>query len=390
MKTFKYRIYPNKDTQIELNKWFGQSRFVWNYYLNKRTNTYKETKKSLSYNKIAKDLTQLKKEEDTSWLKECPSQALQQTLMFLDSTFKDFFSRGKGYPKFKKRGISTDSLHFPQGFRIKNNKLYIPKIKDGIKVKFHRPIKGSIRNITVTRNKANQYFVSILTNYSPKHKPKIEKEIGIDLGLKHFVVCSDGIKIKMPHFTNKGADKLKKLQRRFAKTQKDSTNRENARLKLAKHQIHISNQRTDFLHKVSAKLINENQVIATETLQVKSMVRNKKLSKHISNASWGTFTTMLEYKAKWYGREIRKVDKFFPSSKMCNHCCHIKQDLKLNDRIITCSKCGTSYDRDINAAKNILNFAVGTTVKACGVSSVGADAKADVRHDITKQEAQNL
>jgi len=362
MKTFKSRIYPDKKTISLLNSWFGQTRFIWNYYLNQRTVFFKDTAKGLSYVDNAKDLTQLKKREEYSWLKECPSQGLQQTLKHLDSSFKDFFSRGKGYPKFKKKGFTTDALHFPQGFTLNGNKLRIPKVKNPIKVKLHRNIKGNIRSIIVTKNKANQFYVSILTDYEPTLKPKLKKEIGVDVGLKDFVICSDGIKIKMPHFINNGDSKLKKLQRRLSKKTKGSANREKARLKVAKHQLHIANQRKDFLHKVSTKLINENQVIAIESLTVKGMIRNKKLSKHIANASWGKFGVLLNYKATWYGREIRTLDKYFPSSKMCNACGYIKEDLKLSDRTITCDGCGAVYDRDINASKNILQFStVGVT-----------------------------
>ena len=356
MKTFKFRIYPDKETISMLNQWFGQTRFVWNYYLNQRTVTYKDTGKGLSYVDNAKDLTRLKKQEDYSWLKECPSQALQQQLKHLDSAFKDFYSRGKGYPKFKKKGFCTDSLHFPQGFILNANKLHIPKVKNVIKVKLHREIKGNIRSIILTKNKANQFYISVLTDYEPTPKPKLKKEIGLDVGLKDFVITSDGKKYKMPHFTNNGASKLKKLQKRLSKKAKGSANREKARLKVAKHQLHIANQRKDFLHKLSTKLVNETQVIAVESLSVKGMLRNKKLSKHIANASWGEFAILLNYKAAWYGREIRTLDKFFPSSKMCNACGYIKEDLKLSDRIITCKGCGTVYDRDVNASKNILQF----------------------------------
>jgi len=356
MKTFKYRIYPDKETSLLLNSWFGQTRYVWNYYLNLRTVTYKDTKKGLSYVDNAKDLTLLKKQEDTLWLSECPSQALQQTLKQLDSSFKDFFSRGKGYPRFKKRGFTTDALHFPAGFKIDGKYLTIPKVKKPIKIKLSREILGDIRNITVTKNQANQYHISVLTDYEPTSKPTLKKEVGVDVGLKDFVITSDGLKIKMPHFTNNGASKLKKLQRRLSKKTKGSANKEKARLKVAKHQQHIANQRKDFLHKVSTKLINENQVIAIESLTVKGMIRNKKLSKHIANASWGEFSVLLNYKATWYGRIIKTLDKFFPSSKMCNACGYIKEDLKLSDRVVTCKSCGSVYDRDINASKNILQF----------------------------------
>ena len=358
MKTFKFRIYPDKNTISLLDSWFGQSRFVWNYYLNQRTVTYKNTGKGLSYNDNAKDLTQLKKQDEFLWLKEIPSQAPQQTLKQLDSSFKDFFSRGKGYPRFKKRGFCNDSLHFPAGFKVEGNKLTIPKLKTPIQIRLSREIKGNIRSVVVTKNRANQFHVSILTDYKPTPMPTIKKEVGIDVGLKDFVITSDGLKIKMPHFTNKGASKLKKLQKRLSKKQKGSVNREKARIKVAKHQLKIANQRKDFLHKVSTKLINENQVIAIESLTVKGMIRNKKLSKHIANASWGEFSVLLNYKASWYGRIIKTLDKFFPSSKMCNACGYIKEDLKLSDRTITCKGCGSVYDRDINASKNILQFSV--------------------------------
>ena len=356
MKTFKFRVYPDKQTISLLNIWFGQTRFVWNYYLNKRTLTYKNTKKGLSYIDNAKDLTILKTQNGFTWLKKCPSQALQQTLKNLDSSFKDFFSRGKGYPNFKKRGLCTESLHFPQGFKIEGNKLTIPKVKKPIKIKLSREIKGNIRNITLVKNKANQYHICILTDYEPISKPILKKEIGVDVGLKDFIVTSDGLKIKIPHFTNNGASKLKKLQRRLSKKTKGSANREKARLKVAKHQLHIANQRKDFLHKVSTKLINENQVIAIESLTVKGMIRNKNLSKHIANASWGEFSVLLNYKALWYGKTIKTLDKFFPSSKMCNACGYIKEDLRLSDRVITCKGCSVTYDRDVNASKNILEF----------------------------------
>ena len=258
MKTFNFRIYPDKNTISLLNTWFGQSRYVWNYYLNLRTLTYKDTAKGLSYVDNAKDLTLLKKQEDTVWLSECPSQALQQTLKHLDSSFKDFFSRGKGYPRFKKRGFTTDALHFPAGFKIDGKYLAIPKVKKPIKIKLSREILGNIRNITVTKNKANQFHLSVFTDYKPTSKPTLKKEVGVDVGLKDFVITSDGLKIKMPHFTNDGAFKLKKLQRRLSKKIKGSANREKAQLKVAKHQLYIANQRKDFLHKVSTKLINEN------------------------------------------------------------------------------------------------------------------------------------
>ena len=363
MKAFKFRIYPDKETAKLLDQWFGQARFVWNYYLNQRTLTYKNTGKGLSYAAAnAKDLTQLKKQPEYEWLSGCPSQALQQTLKHLDSAFKDFFNRGKGYPRFKSKKFSNNSLHFPQGFKILDKHIVIPKVKKPIKIKFHQQIQGEIRSVVVSKTPSGHYYASILTNYELDKLPKTKEQIGIDLGIKHFLITSNGNKYNMPHFINKSQSKLTKLQRKLSKKKKGSNNRDKVRLKIAKLQEHIANQRKDFLHKLSTKLIRQYDLIATETLCVKGMIKNHKLAKHIANASWSTFLTMLEYKAKWYGRKIVKLDKFFPSSKMCNNCGYIKEDLKLSDRTITCPRCAQTYDRDVNAAKNILTFAtVGAT-----------------------------
>ncbi len=362
MKAFKFRIYPEKKSAKLLEQWFGQSRFVWNYYLNKRRVTYKDSGKGLSYNDNAKDLTQLKKQPEYNWLSESPSQALQQTLKHLDSAFKDFFSRGKGYPKFKSKKDSRDSLHFPQGFKILNNYIKLPKLLKPIKIKFHREIEGNIKSVVISKTPAGDYYASILTDYEPKQLPKTKVKVGIDLGLKEFLITSGGSKYNMPHFINQREVKLKKLQRKLNRKQKGSKNRNKVRIKIAKLQEDIANQRKDFLHKLSTDLIRKYDLIATETLSVKGMIKNHKLAKHIANASWGMFLNMLEYKAKWYGKKIVKLDKFFPSSKMCNKCGYIKEDLKLSKRSITCPACGSRYDRDINAVKNILTFAtVGAT-----------------------------
>lgn len=372
-----------------LGNWFGQARFVWNYYLNERTVTYKETGKGLSYNDNAVSLTQLKKNTGLAWLSECPSQALQQALKHLDSAFKDFFSRGKGYPSFKSKHKSNHSLHFPQGFKIVGNSLTIPKVKKPIKIRLHRSIKGNIRSVTVSRNPAGQYHASILTDDVSTSLPESNNQVGLDLGLKHFIIESNGRKTNSPKALKKGERKLAKLQKRLSKKKKGSNNRYKARIKVAKQHLKITNLRKDFLHKLSTKLINENQVIGIEDLHVKGMVRNHKLAKAISDASWSIFTAMLEYKAVWYGREIKKVDKFFPSSKMCNGCGRIKQDLNLSDRNITCDKCGNTYDRDINAAKNILTFStVGTTgINACGESASGVASSDVTSYGLLKQEA---
>ena len=359
MYTYKFRIYPKPEVAELLVKWFGCSRYIWNWGLDRKTQYYKNTGKSLSYLQLAKELTLLKKEQ--TWLKEAPSQPLQQVLKQLETAFARFFEKKSAYPKFKSKKNSTQSLQIPQGFKIEGNKLYLPKLrKTPIKIKKHREIKGNIKRIVISMNKIGQFFVSIVTDYTPQKLPKSNNKVGIDLGLKHFLITSDGRKIPLPKWFKKTETLIKRVQRQLSRKQKGSKRYEKTRQRLAKLQLKISNQRLDYLHKLSKQLIDENQVIAVESLCVKGMIRNHKLSKYIANASWGIFLEMLKYKAEWYGRQIISVDRFAPTSKMCNKCGYIKQDLKLSDREWTCPRCGTHHDRDINAAQNILELALTT------------------------------
>jgi putative transposase len=237
----------------------------------------------------------------------------------------------------------------------------LPKLrKKPIKIKIHREIKGNIKRIIVSRNKIGQFFVSIVTDYTPKKLPKSNKKIGIDLGLKHFLITSDSRKLPLRKWFKKTETLIKRVQRKLSRKQKGSKRYEKVRQRLAKLQLKIANQRLDFLHKLSKQLIDESQVIAVESLCVKGMIRNHKLSKYIANASWGKFLELLKYKVEWYGRTILSVDIFAPTSKICNKCGYIKQDLKLSDRTWTCPRCRTFHDRDINAAKNILDIALTT------------------------------
>ena len=359
MYTYKFRIYPDKETTELLIKWFGCSRYIWNWGLDRKIQYYKETGKILSYLQLAKELTILKRKHN--WLKEAPSQPLQQVLKQLETAFARFFEKKSGYPKFKSKKNPVQSLQIPQGFKIVDNKLYLPKLrKRPIKIKLHRKIKDNIKRIVISMNKIGQFFVSIITDYTPQKLPKSNKKIGIDLGLKHFLITSDGRKIPLPKWFKKTESLIKRVQRRLSRKQKGSRRYEKTKQRLAKLQLKITNQKLDFLHKLSKQLIDENQVIAVENLCIKGMIRNHKLAKYIANASWGKFLELLRYKAQWYGRTILPVDRFAPTSKMCNKCGYIKQDLKLSDRTWTCPNCGTFHDRDINAAQNILKLALTT------------------------------
>jgi len=366
LKSFKYKLKPNNEQIVLLNKHFGSIRFVYNYFLNERKNEYQNNKNTLNYYDNAKSLTDLKAKNEFNWLKEINSQSLQYTLKSLDGAYQNFFKYKKGFPKFKsKKGKNSFSV--PQSVKLKDNHLYIPKFKDGIKVIKHRDFKGIIKSCTISKTPTNEYFVSILVDTSNDFKfEKNNKVIGIDLGLKDFLITSEGFKYKNNRYTKRYAKKLKIQQQHLSRKQKGSKRYEKQRLKVARLHKKITNSRVDNLHKISTDLIKKYDTIILEDLNVKGMIKNHKLSKHISDASWGTFVSFLEYKAKWHDKEILKVDRFFPSSKTCNCCGYINQNLKLDMREWICPSCNTNLDRDINASKNILKE--GLKIKSLGTN----------------------
>lgn len=353
-KTFEYRLYPTKKQEILLAKHFGCNRFVYNFFLNQRKEYYQENKKNLNYVDQAKIVTQMKKQEDYSWLKEVNAQSIQATLRNLDTAYRNFFSKKAKFPTFKRKK-DKNSFCIPQNIRIIDKLLYIPKFKEGIKIILHRELEGTIQHATIKKTKTNKYFVCILCeikNYEPKNKTN--KEIGIDLGIKDFIITSKGQKFKNYKFTYKYQKQLKKAQQHLSRKQKGSKQFEKQKLKVALIHEKITNCRKDNQHKISRKLVNENQVIYLESLTIKNMVKNHKLAKAIEDCAWFQFTSFLDYKANWDDKIIYKIDRFYPSSKTCSNCGWIKQDLNLKIRNWTCPKCGTMHDRDINAAINIL------------------------------------
>ena len=392
-KAYKCRLYPTKEQEVLLSKHFGSARWVYNYALNKKIVAYQTNKESLSRFTIQKDLVTLKKSEDTKWLKEVNSQTLQASLENLDKAFTKFFREKKGFPKFKSKHNNRQFFSIPQNGKIdfETSTISLPKFKKPIKCKIHRRYNGNSKTITISKTPTGKYFVSILVevNEVPKiNKPICENQaIGIDLGIKSFAALSNGIEIENPKYLKKSLKKLKKLQRKVSKKVKGSNNRKKAVGKLAKMHEKVSNRRFDFLHKVTAKLVSENNTICLETLTASNMMKNHKLAQALSDISIGKFNEILEYKAKWNGVSILRIGRFQPSSKMCS-CGEINKELKLSDRVWTCKACGVTHERDELAANNIKKFAFINIKNTAGI--VGINACGDERLlSSEKQEASS-
>lgn len=352
--TYKLRLYPDNNQKEILNRYFGSVRYVYNYFLNQRKEYYLSNKKSINYVTQSSILTQLKKEEGKEWLKEINSQTLQYSLKCLEQSYDRFFKRIAEFPKFKQKK-SKNSFTIPQNVSVKSNNLIIPKFTEGIKMDGHRTVEGLIKKCTISRTSTGKYFVSILVEKEYTPVKKTNKSIGVDLGLKDFLVLSNGLKIKNQKIIKQYERELKLNQQHLSRKVKGSNHYERQRIKVCKIHEKITNVRSNFIHKITKDLIYEYDKIYIEDLNVSGMLRNHKLAKSISDVSWSLFITTLKYKATWNDKQIVSIGRWFPSTKMCSCCGWIKQNISLNDREWICPSCNTKLDRDINAAKNILN-----------------------------------
>lgn len=362
LRAYKYRIYPTNEQEVLINKTFNACRFVYNLALQVKQYAWQTQRKTLTGYDLQKQLTELKK--DCGWLREVSSEALFKSILNLDAAYKSFFRKG-GFPKFKnKRG--KKSFHARQSIKVKweSNLVNIEKIKN-IPIVLSRTFVGEIRQATVSKTSTGKYFISILVKDDEEIPVKlpIQNALGIDLGLKHFVITSEGHKFDNPKYLRSSLSHLKYLNRQVSKKIKGSNNRRKAIHKLALQHERITNQRKDFLHKLSSKLISDNQALCFEDLNIRGMVKNHNLAQSISDVSWSEFISMCKYKAEWYGKNVLFIPRFAPSSKTCSNCGCVNDELTLKQRTWTCI-CGATHDRDINAATNIKNIALKNCAEA--------------------------
>ena len=373
-RAYKERFYPTPAQARLLAQSFGCARFVYNNTLRFRTDAYYKDGNSISHAQAEKRLVSLKAEYP--FLKDVSSVILQQTLRDQQEAFKNFWAGRAKYPKFKKRNARQSIRLTKAAFSVKGGQLFIAKSKEPLNIRWSRELPSEPSSITISKDCAGRYFVSMLCEFEAKPMPISKNTVGIDLGLNDLFVTSDGQKSGNPRHIKRYERKLAHLQRKLAKKQKGSNNRAKAKLKVARLHAKIADCRMDATHKASRKLINENQVVCVESLNVKGMIKNPKLAKHIADANWGEFVRQLQYKAEWAGRTLVQIDRFFPSTKRCPDCGFVHESMPLSVREWDCPECKTHWDRDIAAAINTKT--AGLAELACGATGTGMAAQATI------------
>ncbi len=380
-KAYKYRFYPTQAQENLLRRTMGCVRKVYNLALAARTEAWYERQERVQYKETSSLLTNWKKTEDLDFLNEVSCVPLQQCLRHLQKAFANFWGKRAKYPRFKAKRNGGSAEFTKSAFKYRDGKLWLAKCKDPLPIVWSRllPEECSPSTVTIKLDPSGRWFVSLLVeDYTVEVLPPTDKKVGIDVGISSLLCTSDGDKISNPKHFNRLYKKLKAAQKELSRKTKGSSNRDKARLKVARIHAKINDARTDFLHKLTTSLVRANNLIAIEDLAIRNMVKNHKLARSISDASWGEFFRQLEYKCEWYGRKLVKIDRFFPSSKRCNHCGFVMDKLPLDVRSWDCPNCNTKgIDRDINAGKNIL--AAGLVVTVCG-----ANVRPD-NHDVKGQ-----
>jgi putative transposase len=367
-RAYRFRFYPTPGQADLLAQTFGCARFVYNAMLQLRTDAWHHRQEQIGYHGTSAALTALKKDPDHSWLNEVSSVPLQQALRHLQTAFSNFFAKRAKYPTFRSKHDRQSVEYTASAFRFDRKTLMLAKMKEPLAIRWSRqlPAAARVTTVTVSKDTTGRYFVSMSCDDAIAAKQDVAGRVGIDLGLTNFAILSNGEKIAAPERFRKNETRLAVLQRRLAKKQKGSANRNKAKRKVARLYAHITDSRRDFLHKLSTRLINENQVIAVETLAVKNMQKNRTLAKSIGDAGWSEFVRQLQYKSSWYGRKLIRIDRWYPSTKRCSRCGFTHAELPLKVREWCCPDCGTVHDRDVNAARNVL--AAGLAASALGES----------------------
>lgn len=381
VRAYKYRFYPSSEQEELLRRTMGCVRLVYNKALAVRTEGWYQRQQRIGYNETSSMLTEWKKQENLSFLNEVSCVSLQQTLRHLGKAFENFWAKRAKYPNFKKKRNGGNAEFTRSAFKWKDGKLWLAKCSEPLNIVWSRyfPEACNPSTVTVKLEPSGRWYVSFLVDDPTlKSLPPTTKNIGLDAGLTSLATTSDGVKIANPKHFNGKYRQLKAAQKTLSRRQKDSKNREKARRQVARIQAQIKDSRQDFLHKLTTQLVRENQVIAVEDLAVRNMVKNRSLARSISDAGWGELVRQLEYKCQWYGRELVKIDRFFPSSKKCGKCNFVMDKLPLSVREWECPNCRTNHDRDINAANNIL--AAGLAVTVCG-----ANIRPDRQHSSKRQ-----